>query len=805
MRGPGARAGAVALAGLIAALSFAAPAAAAGPPAIGEVWASQVQVTSARVHTEIDPNDALTGYHVDYVPATAYEANLGKGADGFAGGKRAPVVGETFIGSDEAFVPIVRLLSGLSPGTAYRYRFVAQNEAGQATSQVGSFATFPQPGTAPDACPNAVARQQTGAAGAGLLDCRAYELVSPVDKNGGEIDPPGTLWGGGVLQAAAGGDAVTYGSAASFGAGAQGAPGASQYISRRGAGWATENVTVPVFSGSFSDAEEGVPYRLFSADLARALVLNGRHCRGEDAGCPVANPPLAGSGAPAGYQNYYLRENGAGTFAALLRSADLAGLGLDPATFSVSLAGAAPDLRHVVLSTCAALTADATEAPAGSGCDPAVPNLYLTAGTGLTLVNVLPGESQGTPGAVLAAPGGAISPGGTRIYWEGLATGSLYLRAGGQTAQVDLAVGGGGTFETASADGSVAFFTKAGHLYRYEAGGGVTTDLTPAGGVEGVLGASADGGRVYYLTAGGVFVRDGGTTRAVAADADPANYPPATGTARVSDDGRLLLFLSSQSLTGADTGSLDDGTPTTQVYLYDLTGPGTLRCLSCNPTNGRPLGSSGVPGAIANGTGPDATRSYKPRVMTAGGDRVFFDSADALVLTDTNDAPDVYQWQAPGSGSCGLAGGCLALLSSGRSAAGAGFVDASSSGGDAFFLTDGSLVAADPGSTDLYDARAGGGFPEPAAPIPCEGDACQPLPPEPRDPAIASQVPGRGNPEVSYGGSSRDCGAMARRAARLRRRSARAAGARKARLAKRARVTAKAARRCRAANRRAAG
>ena len=89
-----------------------------------------------------------------------------------------------------------------------------------------------------------------------------------------------------------------------------------------------------------------------------------------------------------------------------------------------------------------------------------------------------------------------------------------------------------------------------------------------------------------------------------------------------------------------------------------------------------------------------------------------------------------------GRGQLHTAGRLHRLISSGRSAGGASFVDASADGSDAFFLTDGSLVAADPGSVDLYDARVGGGFPIPPPPIACEGDACQALPPEPVDPTL---------------------------------------------------------------------
>jgi len=46
--------------------------------------------------------------------------------------------------------------------------------------------------------------------------------------------------------------------------------------------------------------------------------------------------------------------------------------------------------------------------------------------------------------------------------------------------------------------------------------------------------------------------------------------------------------------------------------------------------------------------------------------------------------------------------------------------------------------------------RVGGGFVEPIPPIPCEGDACQLLPPVPRNPTLATLVPGAGNPPVDY-------------------------------------------------------
>ncbi len=113
---------------------------------------------------------------------------------------------------------------------------------------------------------------------------------------------------------------------------------------------------------------------------------------------------------------------------------------------------------------------------------------------------------------------------------------------------------------------------------------------------------------------------------------------------------------------------------------------------------------------------------------------------------DTNAPADVYQWEAKGSGNCQRSPGCVSLISSGRSPGGATFLDASANGSDAFFLTDASLVGADPGSVDVYDAKVGGGFAEAPKPIPCIGDACQALPNAPEDPTPGTLVPNSGNP-----------------------------------------------------------
>ena len=272
-------------------------------------------------------------------------------------------------------------------------------------------------------------------------------MVSPVDKNGGQVDPPGALASGGVLQAAADGGAVTYGSSASF-AGGPGAAPASQYLATRTpAAGPTQNITAPLFSGSYDTVEGGVPTSSSPRDLGRGLLLNGRHCRGEGTGCAVANPPLAGTDAPAGYQNYYLR-NGAG-FQALLGPADAACLdrpGRLRAAPRRRLARPPPRRLRQLRG-------------AHRQCQPraAVPmrrTSTLSSAGGLSLINSV-------PGAQLGAPAGAVSADGSRIYWRDLNNANLYLRESARPSS-ETPTPGKGSFEAASTDGSIAYFTKSG-------------------------------------------------------------------------------------------------------------------------------------------------------------------------------------------------------------------------------------------------------------------------------------------------------------------------------------------------------
>ncbi len=715
----------------VAALISTASASASEQPRIDASWVTEVTASGANLRASINANSLSTGYHFEYISEAAYLDNretdpLG---DGFEGAERVPQAKEAGIGNGTSAISVAQHVGDLSPATAYRYRPVATNSVG---TTIG---------------PEHVLVTEETSLVFGLPDDRGWEMVSPVDKNGGAIASLGTLFGGGDFQAAAAGGAVAYGSATAFGD-AVGAPPSSQYLARRTAvGWTTENVSTPLDSIAYGEEPDGAPYRLFSADLSKALLFGGLACRGALEGCPAPNPVLPGSGAPDGYMAYYLRGS-AGIFSSLLSKGEVELSEVDGEHFDVSFASATSDLSHVILSSCAKLTADAEEALTGPReCDPALQNLYEWSGGVLALVNVLPGEASGTPGARIAAPVGAVSSSGGRIYFTQLENGALYLReAGGATRLLPETSGGGASFEAASADGSVALYTVGGELYRYEASTGAAAPI--AAGVAGVLGISVNGSYVYFQGPGGLELWHGGTTTTVAPGADaaaPSDYPPATATARVSPQGARIAFLSTAELTAYDNHDAGSGEPDAELYLYD---PATevLICASCNPTGERPEGGAAVPGALVNGT----TRAYQPRWVSRDGSRIFFDSGDSLVAQDTNSHPDVYEWEAPGNGDCSRSRGCVRLLSSGRSPGPASLIDASADGVDAFFVTSESLVGVDPGSIDLYDARVDGGFSEPSTPIPCVADACQSLPVEPEDPTPGTLTPNVGNPQRRF-------------------------------------------------------
>jgi hypothetical protein len=89
----------------------------------------------------------------------------------------------------------------------------------------------------------------------------------------------------------------------------------------------------------------------------------------------------------------------------------------------------------------------------------------------------------------------------------------------------------------------------------------------------------------------------------------------------------------------------------------------------------------------------------------------------------------------------------VSLISTGKSSSDAYFLDASESGDDVFISTRQRLTKADEDDYyDVYDAKVGGGFPDPPRPIPpCEGEACREGGSQP-PPPVAPVTPGFAGP-----------------------------------------------------------
>lgn len=341
-------------------------------------------------------------------------------------------------------------------------------------------------------------------------------------------------------------------------------------------------------------------------------------------------------------------------------------------------------------------------------------------------------------------------------------------------------------------------------LYRFEPSSRSLSDLTPGSSneaengaqVRGVLGTSADGSYVYFAAnadldgPGGeaeagnctgrrfdradgecnIYLYHDGEYKFVARvamsrffDSDAVNWLTKvesvflTGSVTpkssiVSADGHTLVFRSTQALTPYD----NEGEP--ELYRYHL-GEG-VSCVSCTPTGGSPaeahyFSDQNLPNISPSRIG---FGELQPRFASADGDRVFFATIAALVSYDTDGNADVYEWEAPGKGTCSQGGpgysplnqGCIYLISQGSEDEPAFLAGASESGDDVFFFTRSSLVGQDgDGLVDAYDARVGGGLTSqnPISTPPCEAEGCKPEPTSPPDVQSPQQFSGPPNPE----------------------------------------------------------
>jgi hypothetical protein len=639
----------------------------------------------------------------------------------------------------------------------------------------------PSSGLASEPCPNEALREEQHVTA--LPDCRAYEMVTPPAKNGGDVMPDT-----GRTRVAVSGDAVSFASLTSFGD-ALGAGIGTDYVSQRQgltgtSGWSTHSIEPPRDALSFAAAIQGMDAKYvgeFSDDLSHAVVSSYT---------PLTNAP-----AVANVSNLFVRTNALssdpGSYE-LLSDCPACGSPLSDTVglYRPRIAAATPDLGDIIFEATRNLTADAPAQPffctfVGVNCQP---RLYEWDHGTLRLAGILPDGSAAVRSIAGAGATqsrytiGTLSNDGSRVFFtvpssaSGL-DGPLYMRVDhASTIQLNASertdcadnnpcTGAPepdpngpqpGNFQTASADGSKVFFTSDEQLtdapltglYMYDASlpDSAPHNLTAIGGAaNGVVGASEDGSYVYFIAQAlllpgqpafppenvfGIYAWHDGTLTFVGSLPDPGNnllgaftiWSIRPRTARVTPDGKSLLFLADSGigLTGFDQGNhcgRQANAACADVYLYRAVDD-SLTCVSCN--FGGPPATTDATFAISTGLSASGSSTHINRAISDDGNRVFFETGERLVPEDMNGKKsDVYEYDVPT--------GTLHLITPGTSKDDSHFLEASRDGNNVFFTTNQRLVGWDTDNNyDLYDARVGGGFPEPAAAKPeCTGDSCQ--------------------------------------------------------------------------------
>jgi len=355
-------------------------------------------------------------------------------------------------------------------------------------------------------------------------------------------------------------------------------------------------------------------------------------------------------------------------------------------------------------------------------------------------------------------------------------------------------------FQWASPNGAVAFFTSCAKLtdtsaatvscgtdgalgaklYRWDRNAppghrliDLTVDHEPADGaqptVQGLIGASDDGNTAYFVASGQIVAGEsapssvgiyrwrwnGGSPDVEFLGSLSHTYDPFSGSddshnwiiehRRVTPDGKYLLISTGIPLVPAVDRDSDR-----DVYRWDEQN-GWI-CVSCQAPGAPSAGDSnddthGSPPIGLNDFGP--LSNHDPIITMSNDGRVFFETPDALVPEDVNgeagcpllsnptfvrSCQDVYEWNE----------GRVSLLSSGIGGDPSYLIGSGASGGDVFFFTRQRLVGWDTDDgTDIYDARVGGGFPEPP-----------PRPPVCDLNAGACEGPGASAPTTALAGSA---------------------------------------------------
>jgi hypothetical protein len=727
-----------------------------GPPvvAVDSERALPVLYTEATLRASIESSGLPSEYHFEY------------GTDPGIYEQSTPVVD---LAPGATPVDVEATIAGLGEGTAYHFRVVVENEAGETPGLDEEFKTLERPASAD--CPNTEFRFGLSAK---LPDCRAYELVTPAETNG--FDPVAYAPGGERIasfnnwlvtpRGEGAGERVSYFTTGTL-PGFDGNGLVDGYRAQRGAGshptegW-TSALVGPGFTQAAPDFSHPPNQRSVAADQHYAFWLiqpakptpgalpTGTYLRTPDVTAktrcstePLSSFELVGCGSlgtDPGAKNRYLSLGG--THVIFLSDDHLEDDAAPKDTMALYDRPAGSDVAEVISMK----PDDGVPGSDPFGADEDAD--YVAASEdGAAIVFKVGGtlylHRGGQTTDITSGPHtfAGISTDGKRVFYTATASESapaaIYvcdLDAGPCNGAGKHEISASALFVNVSPDGSSAFFTEGNELYAWDAATGTENHI---GTLDSDDFVSFDGETAMNLS---LWTRSIGSSLLIGRAASPTRSTP---------DGDVFVFQSHAQLTAYDNEGHGE------IYRYEPAAPPgeQLLCVSCDPAEAPPSADAML---VDMQSGVD--RSTVVANVTDDGQRVFFESPDQLLPEDANSAKDVYEWTAKGTESCSAGSGCLALISSGQGDTDSYLYGMSADGNDVFFRTQEKLVGLDiPGSPSIYDARVGGGIPEPPVPAPCQGDACQGNGSTPPVlPTVASG--GSGGGDVTQSGSKKACG-----------------------------------------------